>query len=389
MIPSKKPMTIQTIFEPDVEDREVIVDLAERSYSIHIGSDLLRRAGDLIAPLLARPVTAIVTDENVASHHLAVLEGVLADAGITATSIVLPAGERTKSFAHLERLCDELLDAASSGATPSSPSVAASSEILRASPPAVLRRGVDFIQIPTSLLAQVDSSVGGKTGVNASAGKNLIGAFHQPKTRHWPTSMSSTPCRQRELSAGYAEVAKYGLIADAEFYGWLEANGADIIAGSRGARARAIETSCRAKAAIVAKDEREGGIRALLNLGHTFGHALEAVTGYSGRLLHGEGVAIGMVLAHRFSESLGHARAGGADRIADHLSAIGLPVSPRDIEGELPGPQTLLEIMRQDKKTVAGKLTFILTRDIGDAFVASDVAEHDVLAFLENNANLK
>lgn len=388
MIPSKKPMTIQTSFEPDVEDREVIVDLAERSYSIHIGTDLLRRAGELIAPILARPVTAIVTDENVAAHHLAALESVLAEAGIAATSIVLPAGERTKSFAHLERLCDQLLEA---GIERRDTIIAFGGGVigdLAGFAASILRRGVDFIQIPTSLLAQVDSSVGGKTGINATAGKNLIGAFHQPKLVLADIDVLET-LPERELRAGYAEVAKYGLIADAGFYGWLEANGADIIAGNREARTRAIETSCRAKAALVAKDEREGGIRALLNLGHTFGHALEAVTGYSDRLLHGEGVAIGMVLAHRFSECLGHAQAGGADRVAGHLGGIGLPVAPRDIDGELPGPETLLETMRQDKKTVAGKLTFILTRDIGDAFVASDVAEHDVLAFLEDNANLK
>ncbi len=381
-------MTIQTSFEPDVEDREVIVDLAERSYSIHIGSGLLARAGVMIAPMLARPVTAIVTDENVASHHLADLEHVLAAAGITSSSSVLPAGERTKSFANLERLCDELLAA---GIERRDTIIAFGGGVigdLAGFAAAILRRGVEFIQIPTSLLAQVDSSVGGKTGINASAGKNLIGAFHQPRLVLADIGVLDT-LPDRELRAGYAEVAKYGLIADAGFYGWLEAHGTDIISGSREARARAIETSCRAKAAIVAEDEREGGVRALLNLGHTFGHALEAATGYSDRLLHGEGVAVGMVLAHRFSEHLGHARGGGADRVAEHLRAIGLPVSPRAIDGDLPGAKALLEIMRQDKKTVAGKLTFILTRDIGEAFVASDVAEHDVLAFLEDGADLK
>lgn len=381
-------MSIQSSLAPDAEDRNVIVDLAERSYSIHIGSGLLARAGDFIAPLLARPSTAIVTDENVASHHLAALETALTGAGVASTSIVLPAGERTKSFAQLELLCDRLLAA---GVERRDTIIAFGGGVigdLAGFAAAILRRGVDFIQIPTSLLAQVDSSVGGKTGINATAGKNLIGAFHQPRLVLADIAVLDT-LPERELRAGYAEVAKYGLIADAGFNTWLEAHGGDIIAGSRQARIGAIETSCKAKAALVARDEREGGIRALLNLGHTFGHAFEAATGYSDRLLHGEGVAIGMVLAHRFSEHLGLCADGTADRVAGHLGGIGLPVSPRAIDGDLPGPKELLEIMRQDKKTVGGKLTFILTRDIGKAFVASDVAEHDILAFLEDGADLK
>ena len=376
------------ILDPDADTREVDVDLAERSYAIHIGPELLARAGEFAAPLLARPHTAVVTDENVGPLHLAQLQAALSAAGISSIDIVLPAGERTKSFAHLETLCGELLAA---GIERRDTIIAFGGGVigdLVGFAAAILRRGVNFIQIPTSLLAQVDSSVGGKTGINASAGKNLIGAFHQPRLVLADIDVLDT-LPQRELRAGYAEVAKYGLIADAEFYAWLEENGADIISGKAATRARAIETCCAAKAALVAKDEREGGVRALLNLGHTFGHALEAATGYSDRLLHGEGVAIGMVLAHRFSEHLGHCPDGSADRVAGHLESIGLPVSPRAITGGLPTPQALLELMRQDKKTVGGRLTFILTRGIGEAFVASDVAESDVLAFLEDGADLK
>ena len=253
---------------------------------------------------------------------------------------------------------------------------------------AILRRAIDFIQIPTTLLAQVDSSVGGKTGINVRAGKNLIGAFHQPRLVLADIDVLDT-LPARELCAGYAEVAKYGLISDASFYDWLEANGTGLIAGDKEARAHAIDISCRAKAAIVAEDEREGGVRALLNLGHTFGHALEAATGYSDRLLHGEGVAIGMVLAFRFSEHLGHCAPGTAERVAAHLKAVGLPVSPREIDGQLPGAAEILRIMHQDKKTVAGRLTFILTRGVGEAFIARDVPGDDVLAFLEDAAELK
>lgn len=381
-------MTTETALSSDIRQREVVVDLAERSYSIHVGCGLLARAGEYIAPLLARPKTAIVTDGNVAPLHLGTLQSALADAGVASTSIVLPAGERTKDFHHLADVCSSLLEA---GIERHDTVIAFGGGVvgdLAGFAAAILRRSVDFIQIPTSLLAQVDSSVGGKTGINVAAGKNLIGAFHQPRLVLADIDVLDT-LPQRELCAGYAEVAKYGLIADTGFYDWLETHGIDLIAGDKQARIHAIETSCRAKAAIVAKDEREGGIRALLNLGHTFGHALEAATGYSDRLLHGEGVAIGMVLAHRFSEHLGHCAKGTANRVAAHLGAIGLPVSPRAIDGELPGAPELLKIMHQDKKTVAGQLTFILTRGIGDAFVEPNVPAQDVLTFLEDAAELK
>ena len=378
-------MTSNTSHDPDACRRDVTVDLADRSYPILIGPGLLERAGELIGARLRRPKTAIVTDENVAGLHLAKLESALAGAGISTSSIVLPAGERTKSFAQLAGLCDDLLSA---GIERQDTVIAFGGGVigdLAGFAAAILRRGIEFIQIPTTLLAQVDSSVGGKTGINTSAGKNLIGAFHQPELVLADIDMLDT-LPERELRAGYAEVAKYGLIGDPGFFAWLESDGLNIISGDKAARIRAIETSCRAKAAVVAVDEREGGARALLNLGHTFGHALEAATGYSQRLLHGEGVSIGMVQAFRFSEHLGVCPAGCADRVAGHLSAIGLPVSPGSIEGALPGPQELLGIMHQDKKTVAGKLTFVLAHSVGDAFIAHDVAESDVLAFLQQGA---
>jgi len=245
----------------------------------------------------------------------------------------------------------------------------------------ILRRGVDFIQIPTTLLAQVDSSVGGKTGINSSHGKNLIGAFHQPRAVLIDIALLDTLPR-RELAAGYAEVAKYGLLGDAPFFSWLETNAPSLFAGDAQSRIKAITKSCEMKASIVVEDETETGVRALLNLGHTFGHALEAATGYSSRLLHGEAVSIGMAQAFRFSERQGLCSKGDAARVERHLRAVGLPTRLSDIPGNLPAPAKLLEIMRQDKKAVSGKLTFILVRSIGAAFITRDVAEKDVLAFL-------
>ncbi|MGI9414326.1 MAG: 3-dehydroquinate synthase [Hyphomicrobiales bacterium] len=362
---------------------EIIVELGARSYAIQIGPGLLARAGAFIAPLLKRPKTVIVTDDNVARLHLERLEAALDQAAIASTSVVVPAGEQSKNFDKLADVCEKLLDA---GVERQDTIIAFGGGVvgdLAGFAAAILRRGVEFIQIPTTLLAQVDSSVGGKTGINAASGKNLIGAFHQPVLVLADIDVLDT-LPERELKAGYAEVAKYGLIADAAFYGWLEDNADGLFAGDAAARITAIETSCRAKAALVAQDEREAGARALLNLGHTFGHALEAATGYSDRLLHGEGVAIGTVLAHRFSERLGHCAQGCGDRVAGHFSGHGLPTHPQDIPGTLPGPDELLRLMYQDKKTVAGKLTFVLTRGIGQAFIAHDVAESDVRAFLED-----
>ena len=359
----------------------VSVNLGQRTYDIHIGENLLQEAGRSIAPLLTRPFAAIVTDENVARHHLKTLEASLTAAGITSVAIILPAGEKTKSFIALADVCERLLAA---GVERRDKIVAFGGGVigdLAGFAAAILRRGVEFIQIPTTLLAQVDSSVGGKTGINSAHGKNLIGAFLQPVKVLSDTSLLETLPR-RELAAGYAEVAKYGLLGDLSFFEWLEANAGVLLRGDAQARAYAIHRSCSAKAAIVAEDETEQGVRALLNLGHTFGHALEAATGYSSRLLHGEGVAIGMVQAFRFSERLKHCQPGTADRVARHLKAAGLPVHMNDIEGPLPPVADLVNIMKQDKKAQSGKLTFILARAIGDAFIARNVPELAVADFL-------
>lgn len=366
----------------------VSVDLGKRAYTIEIGEGLLEEAGTLIAPLLNRPFTVIVTDENVARFHLKTLETALAGAGIKYASIVLPAGEKTKSFAMLADLCEQLLAA---GVERRDRIIAFGGGVigdLTGFAAAILRRGVDFIQIPTSLLAQVDSSVGGKTGINTSQGKNLIGAFLQPVKVLADTKLLATLPR-RELAAGYAEVAKYGLLGDAAFFEWLESNAGLLLRGDAQARAHAILKSCESKAAIVAEDETEQGVRALLNLGHTFGHALESATGYGNRLLHGEGVAIGMVQAVRLSERLKHCMPGTADRVAKHLKSAGLPIHMSEIEGSLPPPADLLNIMRQDKKAEGGKLTFILARAIGEAFIARDIPDSEVVSFLQEDMERK
>ena len=359
----------------------VAVDLGSRSYEIAIGAGLLAQAGRRIKPFLKRPVTVIVTDSNVAAHHLDSLQKSLAEAGISATAIVLPPGESTKSYRHLAETCDGLLAA---GVERRDLIIALGGGVigdLAGFAASVLRRGVDFIQIPTTLLAQVDSSVGGKTGINSAHGKNLIGSFHQPRAVLIDIALLDT-LPARELAAGYAEVAKYGLLGDTDFFTWLEANAPSLFARDAQSRIKAITKSCEMKARIVTEDETETGVRALLNLGHTFGHALEAATGYSSRLLHGEAVSIGMAQAFRFSERQGLCARGTAVRIENHLRSVNLPTRLSDIPGELPGPAQLLEIMRQDKKAVSGRLTFILVRGIGEAFITRDVEEKDVLAFL-------
>jgi len=366
----------------------VSVSLGTRAYDIRIGENLLQEAGRYVAPLLNRPFTAIVTDENVARHHLKTLEASLDTAGIKSVAVILPAGEKTKSFTALADLCEQLLAA---GVERRDKIIALGGGVigdLTGFAAAILRRGIDFIQIPTTLLAQVDSSVGGKTGINTSRGKNLIGAFLQPLEVLADTSLLATLPR-RELAAGYAEVVKYGLLGDLSFFEWLETNAGLLMRGDAQARAHAIHQSCRAKAAIVAEDETEQGVRALLNLGHTFGHALESATGYSNRLLHGEGVAIGMIQAFRFSERLKHCESGAADRIAKHLKAVGLPTHINDIEGSLPPIADLVSIMRQDKKARSGKLTFILARSIGDAFIAKNIPDDEVSAFLKEDFERK
>ncbi|MEO1458613.1 MAG: 3-dehydroquinate synthase [Pseudomonadota bacterium] len=359
------------------------VGLGERAYDILIGAGLIGEAGRLIAPLLARPFAPIVTDETVAAHHLGALQGALARAGVESAAVTVPAGEASKSLECLGAVLDGLLGlkverddlviALGGGVVGDLAGFAA----------AVLRRGVGFVQVPTTLLAQVDSSVGGKTGINAAAGKNLIGAFHQPRLVIADIAVLDTLPR-RELLAGYGEVAKYGLLGDAGFFEWLEAGGAQALAsGDRAARIRAVRRSCEMKSEIVARDERERGDRALLNLGHTFGHALEAATGYSSRLLHGEGVAIGMVLAFAVSARMGLCAQELPGRVAAHLAGLGLPARLAEIPGPLPDADGLLGFMAQDKKVRQGQMTFILARGIGEAFVTREADMAAVRAVLE------
>ena len=367
---------------------EVSVALGARSYEITISDGLLAHAGGPIKALLTRPVTAIITDENVARHHLKTLSDSLTEAGIKHSSIVLPAGESTKSYSHLARVCDDILNA---GIERNDRIIAFGGGVigdLAGFAAAIVRRGIDFIQIPTTLLAQVDSSVGGKTGINSSHGKNLVGAFHQPVAVLADIGVLNT-LPARELAAGYAEIAKYGLLGDEGFFSWLEDNAARIIAGDPQARIRAIRTSCEAKAAIVARDELETGDRALLNLGHTFGHALESATGYSGKLLHGEAVAIGMAQAFRFSEKLGICKPGAAARMEDHLRSVGLPTDVSGIRQHLPGARQLVEIMRQDKKAEAGRINFVMVKDVGNAYIDKTIEEDGLIKFLEAELKLQ
>ncbi|HHK75035.1 MAG TPA: 3-dehydroquinate synthase [Rhizobiales bacterium] len=378
-------MTIQAAERPSQNNTVTItVGLENRSYDIVIGTGLIDRAADHIAPCLPRPRTAIITDENVARHHLDTLTASLEAAGIAVTSIVMPPGEATKSFSALESVCDQLLEA---DIERNDVIIAFGGGVigdLAGFSASVLRRGIRFIQIPTSLLAQVDSSVGGKTGINSKLGKNLIGAFHQPVLVLADIGVLDT-LPEREFRAGYAEVAKYGLIDNPEFFDWLDQNHNTLFGGEPGARRYTVETSCRAKSAIVEEDELEHGRRALLNLGHTFGHALEAATGYSQRLIHGEGVAIGMVMAFDLSVRLGLCPKHDLERMEAHLKSVGLPTRAADIAGSLPGPEEFLGLMSQDKKANAGVLTFILTRGIGKAFITSDVTKDVLLSFLKEH----
>ncbi len=372
----------------DTTRAEINVALGERSYDITIADGLLAHAGRTIAPLLTRPVTAIVTDENVAHHHLKTLTDSLTRAGIKHTSIILPAGEASKSYSRLAQVCDDIIAA---GMERNDRIIALGGGVigdLAGFAAAIVRRGIDFIQIPTSLLAQVDSSVGGKTGINSRHGKNLVGAFHQPVAVLADINLLNT-LPARELASGYAEVAKYGLLGDAEFFGWLEKNAPRIFAGDPQARIQAIRTSCQAKADIVARDEREAGDRALLNLGHTFGHALESATGYSDKLLHGEGVAIGMAQAFRFSEKLGICVPGAAARVENHLKSVGLPTDVSGIRAHLPDAAGLVEIMRQDKKAEAGRINFILVKDVGNAYIDKTIEEDGLVKFLEAELKLQ
>ncbi|MCB1365586.1 MAG: 3-dehydroquinate synthase [Rhodobacteraceae bacterium] len=362
---------------------KVSVALGERAYEVVIGPDLIAGAGALVAPLLARPRVVVLTDETVAGLHLEPLRRALEGGGIDVAALALPPGEATKGWAQLQRAVGWLLDqkverndiviALGGGVIGDLAGFAA----------AVLRRGVRFVQIPTSLLAQVDSSVGGKTGINAAQGKNLIGAFHQPSLVLADTAALDT-LPARDFLAGYGEVLKYGLLGDGAFFDWLEAHGPALVAGDMAARVGAVTRSVRMKAGIVARDETEQGDRALLNLGHTFGHALEAATGYSARLLHGEGVAMGCALAFDLSARLGLCAQEDPSRLRAHLRAMGMKTDLGDISGDLPDAGALLDLMAQDKKVVDGQLRFILVRGIGDAFITSDVPREAVLGLLED-----
>lgn len=361
------------------------VALGDRAYDIIIGRDVLPSLGHRIAKLRPGARVAIVTDRTVAKNWLDQTEAALADAGIASSRIVVGEGEASKSYGVLQDVSEgliaakiernDLVVALGGGVIGDLAGFAAS----------IVRRGVDFVQVPTSLLAQVDSSVGGKTGINSPHGKNLVGAFHQPVLVVADTAVLDT-LSPRQFRAGYAEVAKYGVLGDLAFFNWLDANHAEIFSGGA-AREHAIAMSCRAKAAIVARDERETGDRALLNLGHTFGHALEAATGFSDRLFHGEGVAVGMVLAAEFSARLNMIPVADAARVQRHLASVGLPTRLQDIAGfqqeGLADADTLLALMGQDKKVKRGKLTFILLEQIGKAVIVNDVDPAKVRDFLQ------
>ena len=360
------------------------VALGERSYTVKVGAGLLDSAGVEIAPLLRQKRLLIVTDETVAGLYLARLRAVLDGEGIASEAIVLPPGEHTKDFSYLQTLCGRLLDY---GIERSSVVAALGGGVigdLTGFAAAVLLRGIAFVQLPTTLLAQVDSSVGGKTAIDMPQGKNLVGAFHQPRLVLADVDLLKSLPR-RELLAGYAEIAKYGLINDRGFFEWLEGHGTFVCAGDSGDTLRAVATSCRAKATIVATDEHEQGARALLNLGHTFAHALETETGYGADLLHGEAVAAGMALAFDLSARLGLCPAADAARVRRHLRAVGLPTGLGDIRlngGQHWNIAALLDHMTRDKKVRDGRVTFILARGIGRALVAPNVDIRDVEAVL-------
>ena len=360
----------------------VTVALGERSYDIVVGNDVLARAGALMAGVLRQPRVIIVTDTIVARLHLETLAESLRASGIAYETVTLPPGEQSKSFDQFQELIETILDF---GIERGTCLVALGGGVIgdiAGFAAATVLRGIDFVQIPTTLLAQVDSSVGGKTAINSRHGKNLVGAFYQPKIVLADTGVLDT-LPNRELLAGYAEIVKYGLIDNPDFFAWLEGHGAVVCDGETAARRHAIVTSCRSKAAIVAADERESGQRALLNLGHTFGHALEAETGFGDALLHGEAVAIGMIQAFDLSIQLGLCDAESGDRVRRHLAAVGLPTTPGHALGNSWQAENLMAHMAKDKKVVDGKMTFVLTRGIGEAFLSQAVTPDDLLTLLE------
>lgn len=365
----------------------VPVSLGDRSYEILIGKGLIARAGEEVAKRLPGIRVAIVTDENVAKAHLEALTASFARAGIESTPVIVAPGEKSKSFSTLETVTNAVLAARLERGDAVVAFGGGVVGDLSGFVAGIVRRGMSFVQMPTSLLAQVDSSVGGKTGINTQFGKNLVGVFYQPQLVLADTEVLDT-LSEREFRAGYAEVAKYGLIDRPDFFAWLEKNWGEVFAGGA-ARTQAIAESCRSKAAVVARDERENGDRALLNLGHTFGHALETATGYdSSRLVHGEGVAIGMALAHRFSVKMNLCGVEAAERVEAHLKAVGLPTSLHEVPGGLPDAEKLMDYIAQDKKVARGALTFILTHGIGQSFIAKDVPPAAVLEFLKERLSV-
>ncbi len=371
-----------TALASDQGETTIEVTLPGRSYPIVIGTGLIASTGRRIAAALPAARCAVVSDDNVAALYLDPLRASLEQHGQFLGEAVVAPGEASKSFKVLAPLCETLL---ALGVERGDCVIALGGGVvgdLAGFAASILRRGVRVVQLPTSLLAQVDSSVGGKTGIDTTQGKNLIGTFHQPSLVLADISLLST-LSAREFRAGYAEVVKYGLLGDAPFFAWLEENWGEIFAAPGAARRRAVETSVRAKAAIVAADEREeSGTRALLNLGHTFGHALEAYAGYSDRLLHGEAIAIGMRLAFTFSVECGLCPPDDAARVERHFTAVGLPVKIAAVPGAKPAPDALLRLMAQDKKVKGGKLALVLVRGIGRAFVEHDVSLPGLTAFL-------
>lgn len=361
----------------------VPVVLGLHSYNIYIGAGLLEKAADFLAPFARGMTVPVVTDEIVAGLYLSRLLDDLRQSGIDASPLVLPAGEGTKSFPWLEKLCRDLVRL---GVERNGLVVALGGGVigdLVGFAAGILKRGVGFAQIPTTLLAQVDSSIGGKTAIDMPEGKNLVGLFHQPRIVIADTEvLSSLP--RRQLLAGYAEVVKYGAIADADFFQWLNSNAHKGLSGEQPVLERMVADSCRMKSEIVSRDERETGDRALLNLGHTFGHALEAATGYSGRLLHGEAVAIGMVLAFRLSEYLGYSSSSDTEQLVRHLTNMGLPVNMATIPGGAPDTALVIDHMKHDKKAEGQRLRFVLIHALGRAFVCSSVPMEAVRAVLSN-----
>jgi 3-dehydroquinate synthase len=364
----------------------VNVALGTRSYDIVIGRGLLASLGARIAALRPGAKAVIVTDDNVARHHLDSAEAALRHAGVATGHVIVPAGEASKSYRVFEQVCEAVI---ASRIERGDLAIALGGGVigdLTGFVASVVRRGLDYVQVPTTLLADVDSSVGGKTAIDSAHGKNLIGAFHQPILVLADTALLDT-LPEREFRAGYAELVKYGLLGDVDFFCWLEKNWREIFAGGNSsgsfAREHAIAESCRAKAAIVARDERETGDRALLNLGHTFGHALEAACGFSDRLLHGEAISAGMALAFEFSaRRQGLLPMAEAKRVIGHLAEVGLPTRLQDIPGPLPSVDQLMDLIAQDKKVKRGMLTFILVRGIGAAFIEAGVDAREVRVFL-------